>query len=167
MPSSSSVFITVMGTMNSKEKYDMDTMYGYITEFSEYDALNDWHEKQGYDGSNFLPLAGSLTVKILLIIAPGLAIIVVQALCRQFYYVRIMRQLGTKLEKTEIKDALLLLIFEQYLELSATISICLIFFYDNLEMKNMELQDRISTLSCFICGITLVFIPVYMSYRLN
>ena len=45
MPASSNVFVIVMGTMNSKDKYDMDKIYGAITDFTEYDAYNDWHEK--------------------------------------------------------------------------------------------------------------------------
>ena len=45
MPASSNVFVTVMGTLNSKDKYDMDKIYGAITDFTEYDPYNDWHEK--------------------------------------------------------------------------------------------------------------------------
>ena len=44
MTAGSSVFVTVMGTMNSKDKYDMDAIYGSIADFNEFDAFNDWHE---------------------------------------------------------------------------------------------------------------------------
>ena len=111
MPSSSSVFVTVMGTMNSKDKYDMDSIYGQITEFSKYDSYNDWHEKQAYEGSNFLPLAGSLTMNIVLILVPGFLMMVAHILTRKFYRVEIMRRLGTRLEETDIIMGLMRLFY--------------------------------------------------------
>lgn len=86
--------------MNSKDKYNMDTIFGWFTEFSEFDAYNDWHEKQAYDSSNFLPLSGSLIIDFFFILVPGFFIVILGRMSRRLYKIKMMRKIGTKLEKT-------------------------------------------------------------------
>lgn len=62
--------------------------------------------------------------------------------------------------------AIFRLFYEQYIELSATVAVCLIFYYDDLTLEDMETQDRVSLFCCAASGIFLLFIPIFMTYKL-
>ena len=62
--------------------------------------------------------------------------------------------------------ALFRLIFEQFIELSTAVSVSLIYSYNNIEYEEIERPDFISVMFCLACGIFLIFIPIFMTYRL-
>ena len=44
--------------------------------------------------------------------------------------------------------AIFRLFYEQYIELSATVAVCMIFSYEDITLDNMETEDRVSLVCC-------------------
>ena len=112
MPATSMIIIEVTASLNSKDMYPTETMYENIGNFTEYGTISKWHEKLGYDISNFLPLTGSLSINIVILVLTWLLmlmLIYITLLCRRF---QLMRKIGVKLENQNIIMATMRLFYE-------------------------------------------------------
>ena len=76
MPATSMIIIEVTASLNSKDMYPTETIYEEVCDFTEYGAISDWHEKLGYDISNFLPLTGSLSINIVILVLTWLVMMI-------------------------------------------------------------------------------------------
>ena len=127
MPVTSMIIIEVTASLNSKDMYPTEKIYEQICNFTEYGPISEWHEKLGYDSSNFIPLTGSLAINTIILVLTWLFMLIFINITLHYRRFKLMRKIGVKVENQNIVMATMRLFFEQYIELSVSVAVTLVY----------------------------------------
>jgi hypothetical protein len=102
--------------LNQRDMYPTDMIYPYVFNFTETDSPIEHFEELGYGGANFVELSGSLLINILIVLVIQVSKKILEKVCQLLYKYKFARNIGSKIEGTNVMAALVVLYLQGFLE---------------------------------------------------
>jgi hypothetical protein len=151
-----------MSDLNSRDLFPTDEIYEWIFEFREQDSWSASFEFMAYEGANFINLTGSLLIVILFMILNAIISILINRCTRMCYLRRWARRLGAAVGSYPLKEGLVRMVFEGYLELV----ICTLISSLRMEKSDWDGSSWSDTVSLSVCMLTAAVLIIFPSYYL-
>lgn len=152
-----------MSEFTQKDMYPTDLIYGGLFNFTAKDSPFEHFEFLGYEGANFVELSGSAIINIGIAFGVSVFLNIVNWFCVKIYTIPLARKIGSKIQTTSSKAAILTIYLQSFLEMMicAALSIQAL-GYDDFYSGNKS--DLFAAIFVICSSLILVVLPLYMFY---